>query len=119
MTLSEVHEKYCNPKQDIHFCKIDVEGFEREVLEGIKDWDKFRPWIFVLEATLPNTMTPSHGDWENILLENNYAFTIMLGVNRYYIDIEREYLLQGFKKIEQFLTQNEIFKMVMQRVNFK
>ena len=37
LTLSEIHERYCDPKQDIHFCKIDVEGFERQVLEGIKD----------------------------------------------------------------------------------
>ena len=53
LTLSEVHEKYTPPNQDVHFCKIDVEGYERQVLEGVKDWNKFRPWIFVMESTLP------------------------------------------------------------------
>ena len=118
LTLSEIHERYCDPKQDIHFCKIDVEGFERQVLEGIKDWQKFRPWIFAIEATLPRTMTPSHEEWEQILLANDYVFATMFGVNRFYIDLEREYLLQGFQKIGQFVAQNELVKMTMQRINF-
>lgn len=119
LTLSEVHERYCDPKQDIHFCKIDVEGFEREVLEGIKDWKKFRPWIFAIESTLPGTAIPCHDKWEDILLKNDYTLAFNFGINRYYIDIEREYLMQGFQKVGQFVAQNEIVKMVMQRVSFK
>lgn len=118
LTLSEVHEKYCDPKQEIHFCKIDVEGFEREVLEGVKDWEKFRPWIFAVESTLPCTTIPSHEKWENILLENDYEFAAMFGVNRYYVDMEKEYLLQGFSKVQQFARQNEVVIMRMQRVDF-
>ena len=118
LTLSEVHERYCDPKQDINFCKIDVEGFEREVLEGIKDWTKFRPWIFAIEATLPGTNIPCHDKWETILLDNDYILAFNFGINRYYIDIEREYLLQGFQKIGQFVAQNEIVKMTMQRMKF-
>ena len=76
-TLSEVHERYCDPKQEIHFCKIDVEGYEKEVLEGIKDWKKFRPWIFAVEATLPGTNIPCHDKWENILLENDYMSALL------------------------------------------
>ena len=119
LTLSEVHERYCNPKQDIHFCKIDVEGFEREVLEGIKDWRKFRPWIFVIEATLPGTAIPCHEKWEDILFANDYILALNFGINRYYIDMEKEYLLQGFQKINQFIAQNEIAKMLMQPVKLK
>ena len=118
LTLSEVHEKYCDPKQEIHFCKIDVEGFEKEVLEGIKDWKKFRPWIFAIESTLPNTDTPSHEQWEHILLKNDYEFAFMFGVNRYYVDMEKEYLLAGFAKINQFIAQNEVVVMRMQPVKF-
>ena len=117
-TLSEIHERYCDPKQDIHFCKIDVEGFEREVLEGIKDWQKFRPYIFAIEATLPNTDIPCHDKWEDILSANDYMFAFTFGVNRYYIDMEREYLMKGFQSINQFVAQNEICKMVMQRIQF-
>ena len=88
-------------------------------MEGIKDWQKFRPWIFAIESTLPNTMTPSHEEWEGILTANDYFFVTMFGVNRFYIDMEREYLLQGFGKINEFVTQNELFKMTMQRLTFK
>ncbi len=118
LTLSEVHERYCDPKQDIHFCKIDVEGFEREVLEGIKDWQKFRPYIFAIEATLPGTNIPCHDKWEDILLANDYILAWNFGINRYYIGIEREYLMKGFQSINQFVAQNEVCKMVMQRVQF-
>ncbi len=118
LTLSEVHERYCDSKQDIHFCKIDVEGFEREVLEGIKNWQKFRPWIFAMEATLPRTDIPCHDQWEDILLANDYIFAFTLGVNRYYIDMEREYLLNGFQSLNQFVAQNEVVKMTMHRIQF-
>ena len=36
----------------IHFLKIDVEGAERQVLEGFS-LDRWRPWIIVAEATKP------------------------------------------------------------------
>lgn len=118
LTLSEVHEKYCDPKQEIHFCKIDVEGFEKQVLEGIKDWRRFRPWIFVMEAMLPGTGIPCHDKWEDILLANDYILALNFGINRYYIDIEKEYLLQGFSKLNQFVSQNQIVKMIMQPLRF-
>lgn len=118
LTLSEVHERYCDPKQDIHFCKIDVEGFEREVLEGIKDWRKFRPYIFAMESTLPNTEIPCHDKWEDILSANDYMFAFTFGINRYYIDMEKEYLMKGFQSINQFVAQNEVVKMTMHRIQF-
>ena len=37
---------------DIHFLKIDVEGAEAEVIAG-GDWQRFRPWIVLAEATAP------------------------------------------------------------------
>ena len=119
LTLSEVHEKYCDPNQDIHFCKIDVEGFEKEVLEGVKDWNKFRPWIFAIEATLPMTDIPCHDKWEYILLENDYELAFTFGINRYYVDMEKEYLLRGFEKFNQFVAQNEVVVMKMQHVDLK
>ena len=119
LTLSEVHDKYCPPNQDVHFCKIDVEGYEREVLEGIKDWQKFRPWIFCIEATLPTTKIPCHEQWENLLLKNDYAFAFYFSVNRYYVATEREYLLKNFEKIGSFVTQNQVVQMKMLSLNFE
>ena len=112
-TLSEVFDKYCAENQDIHFCKIDVEGYEQQVLEGVKDWRKFRPWIFAIEATLPMTSISNHEQWEPILLDNDYLFAFKFSINRYYVDAEREYLLHNFTKINQFIAQNDIVRLQM------
>ena len=117
LTLSEVYDRY-PPNGDIHFCKIDVEGYERQVLEGIKDWRKFRPWIFAMEAALPGTEIPCHDKWEDLLLKNDYVFAFQLAINRYYVDVEREHLLANFAKINQFVAQNEIVRLVMQPLKF-
>ncbi len=45
LTLTEIWKRFCSTNQQIHFCKIDVEGYERQVLEGIQNWEEFRPWI--------------------------------------------------------------------------
>ena len=50
-TLAAICELYVE-KRDIHFLKIDVEGFERKVLLG-NDWHVHRPWVVLVEATLP------------------------------------------------------------------
>lgn len=119
LTLSEIHERYCAPEQEIHFCKIDVEGYEKEVLEGIKDWRKFRPNIFIIEATLPGTTIPCHDKWEYILLENDYISAFNHGINRYYVDADKEYLAQGLRECYQFVAQNEVYVMRAQRVTLK
>ena len=85
LTLADVLNKY--KPIEIHFCKIDVEGFEKQVLEGM-DWN-YRPWVFCMESTKPNTEIPCHEDWEHILLENGYALKYTHGINRYYIDIDK------------------------------
>ncbi len=103
----------------MHFCKIDVEGYERQVLEGIKDWRKFRPWIFAMEATLPGTSIPCHDQWEDLLLKNDYVLAFELAINRYYVDIEREYLLENFKKIPIFIKQNEVVQFDMKKLSFE
>ena len=86
-TLAELIEMY--GAEEIHFCKIDVEGFEREVLEGM-DWTR-RPWVFCIEATKPGTNIPCHEEWEHILTENGYELKKVHGINRYYVDARREW----------------------------
>ena len=71
--------------KEIHFLKVDVEGFEKQVLEGF-DFS-IRPWVICMESTKPNTEIPCHEEWEHILLENGYALKYTHGINRYYIDI--------------------------------
>ncbi|MDC0410783.1 FkbM family methyltransferase [Luminiphilus sp.] len=79
----------------VHWLKIDVEGHERAVLEG---WDAnlLRPWIVVVEATLPNDQAASYADWEPILLTAGYQCIYNDGLNRFYIEPSREDLKRAF-----------------------
>jgi FkbM family methyltransferase len=89
-TLANICETYVHG--EIDFISIDVEGYEREVIEG-GDWKKWRPCIVVVEATKPGTTTPSHEDWESLLLKADYLFAMFDGLNRYYIRVEDKHLL--------------------------
>lgn len=80
--------------EDVHFLKIDVEGFERSVLQGM-DFVRFRPWVVVVEATIPNSQE-INADWEPMLLEASYRCVFFDGLNRYYIATEREHLAGAF-----------------------
>lgn len=76
----------------IHFLKVDVEGFEGDVLRGM-DFVRFRPWIVVVEATLPGSTECNHGEWEHLLLDQGYHFGYFDGLNRYYVAEEQKHLL--------------------------
>jgi FkbM family methyltransferase len=77
---------------DIHFLKIDVEGFEAEVLKGM-DFERFRPWIVVVEATLPGSRETNHETWEGLVVPHRYRFAYFDGLNRYYVAEEHAELL--------------------------
>ena len=110
LTLTEIFNEYCSKDQPIHFCKIDVEGFEKEVLLGVKNWHEFRPWIFCIEATIPMTETPCFEEWEYILLENGYQLAFAYGINRYYVDSRKKYLAKTLEDVVKFFSQHEIRK---------
>jgi FkbM family methyltransferase len=82
--------------QLVHFLSVDVEGFEREVLEGA-DWRRWRPQAVLVEATKPNSTLPSHHDWERVLLEAGYLFAYFDGLNRFYVRSEDAHLLEHFR----------------------
>ncbi len=69
---------------EIHFLKIDVEGSEREVLQGM-DFTQVRPWIVLIESTLPWSHVEVHEQWENLLLTRGYSFVYFDGINRFYV----------------------------------
>lgn len=94
-TLAELWANEVPPGQEVHFLKIDVEGSEEATLRS-NDWIKNRPWIVVVEATLPLSQEASHESWEPILLGNRYAFAYADGLNRFYVAQEHADLLPAF-----------------------
>lgn len=78
---------------DIHFLKIDVEGFEGEVLRGM-DFKRWRPWVVVVEATVPGSRETNHAAWEDLVIGQGYRFAWFDGLNRYYVADEHQDLLQ-------------------------
>jgi FkbM family methyltransferase len=93
-TLSSVCERF--HLAPIHFLKIDVEGAEKAVLQGA-NFGKIRPWIVLVEATLPNSLEESYSDWEPILLNAAYEYAYFDGLNRFYVAGEHENLKAAFK----------------------
>jgi len=85
MTLARVCEVYVD--RPIDFLKIDVEGHEREVIEGA-DWRRWRPRVILVEATWPER-------WEHLILAADYLFAIFDGLNRYYVRTEDRQLLSA------------------------
>ena len=79
----------------IHFLKIDVEGFEAEVLRGM-DLQRWRPWVLVIEATVPNSSTTNHAQWEALVTAHEYRYAWFDGLNRYYVAAEHAALLAAF-----------------------
>lgn len=69
--------------QPIHFLKIDVEGYERQVLEGL-DMKVHRPWFLCIEATLPHTNVRCDQHWNEMLFENKYRQILFDGLNCFY-----------------------------------
>jgi FkbM family methyltransferase len=107
-TLTDVVCDSIGTEKDIHFCKIDVEGFEKEVLNGI-DFDIIRPWIFAIESTLPGTDIPCYEKWEYILIKAGYIFAYSQGINRYYIDKTRENLLKKVDFLSNYQEKYDIY----------
>jgi len=108
-TIESICERYCNCPID--FLKIDVEGFEKEVLEGC-NFKKFRPIIIVIEAIPPfsgiSLSSPFIGEdiaylnenetlkWEQILIDNEYKKVHFDGINCFYVRKEDIYLEKNF-----------------------
>lgn len=90
VTLAEICREHAPGAID--FLSVDVEGHEREVLEGA-DWKAHRPRVVVIEAVHPNTPIGAHDKWEDILLSAAYCFAYFNGVNRFYVREEDRELI--------------------------
>ena len=94
-TMAEVFSDHVHTN-DIHFAKIDVEGFESDVLAGF-NWQKNRPWIVVVEAVRPGSSEAVWADWEQTILTSGYEFVWFDGLNRFYLREESSVLREHFR----------------------
>ena len=81
ITLAQVFAEH-TPADGIDFLKVDVEGWEAEVLASA-DWSNVRPRVVVVEA-VDLDGRHSHEQWEGILLAARYRFGLFDGLNRFY-----------------------------------
>ncbi len=79
----------------LHFLKIDVEGAEGEVLRGL-DLSMVRPWIIVIESTLPNTQADVSHEWSHMIIDAGYSEVYFDGLNRFYLAKEHAELAERF-----------------------
>lgn len=90
-TLSSIFEKY-NVK-NIDFLKVDVEGFEYEVLSS-NNWKKYKPKVIVVEDTYPEK-------WLDLLLQVGYQEVYHDGLNRYFVrhDLKDACTMNNYKEV--------------------
>jgi FkbM family methyltransferase len=86
--------------KEIQFLKVDVEGYEYEVLEG-NDWKKFRPEVICIEANHVKK------DWRKLLRDNGYTLTFFDGLNEYYTD-DRTKVAKNFSYIDAVIYREPI-----------
>lgn len=102
ITLSDVFNKYIKEDEDVHFLKIDVEGWEDKCIEGM-DFHRFRPWILCLESSW------RYENWDKLVLAQNYVLLADTHLNRYYAAAERLHEIQKFCHPEEL---DDIYKIV-------
>ncbi len=96
-TMADLCSTHLPTDSEIHFLKVDVEGYESPALKG-NDWTRFRPWIVLVEAMQPMSQIPNHQEWEHILTDAGYKFIYVDGLNRFYLSEEKyDDLAQSFQ----------------------
>jgi FkbM family methyltransferase len=81
-TLAQVCDSHV--RSDIDFLKVDVEGFELNVLMG-GSWDRFRPRIVVVESTYPGTSRLAGEDVVEFMDGVGYTVVLFDGLNRFFV----------------------------------
>ena len=93
-TLANVCQQYVT--EQIDFLKIDVEGWEENVILG-HDWEQFRPIVVLLEATIPNSPVRTQTNIRQILESEDYEYVYFDGLNDYYLAAEYNHLKEHFQ----------------------
>lgn len=98
-TLAQVFKE--QKVKEISFLKVDVEGFEYDVLSS-NDWQIYRPMVLCIEAN------HIEKDWRPILSSNNYELVFSDGLNEYYQDKTCKEKLKQFSYISAIIDRKPI-----------
>jgi FkbM family methyltransferase len=93
-SLNDILERHSNGRA-VDFIKIDVEGWEREVLQGL-DLRRFRPTVILIEAINPSSHEPTCPLWEELLAAAEFDPVYFDGVNKFYVPQECEGIRKHF-----------------------
>jgi FkbM family methyltransferase len=108
-TLRSILAEY--PLPEVHFLKVDVEGTEEAVLRGV-DFRLFRPWVVVVEATMPLSQERSDHPLRAILEAADYAFAFFDGINSFFVAAEHRDLLVHFDRpvspLDGYVRRSEV-----------
>jgi FkbM family methyltransferase len=84
----------------IDFMKVDVEGYEYDVLAS-NDWDKYRPKVLCIEANHIDK------DWRPLLTNSGYKLEFFDGLNEYYVDSKAKGL-KPFSYVDAVVSRQPI-----------
>ncbi len=90
---------------EVHLLKIDVEGYERNVLLGA-ELQKLKPWVICIETMYQGT----YKEWEDIILNAGYLFAMQDHANnRYYLLNEKKEYINRFCQVDDLLNEYDVF----------
>ncbi len=99
-TLANICITYLVKGEDIHFMKIDVEGWETQCIRGM-DFGYVKPLVLCIESSNPGDVDINQMKWEPIVLNAGYEFAMQNRVNRYYISADHIDLKDRFLQPEE------------------
>ncbi len=100
--LRDICEEHLSATLPFHFLKIDVEGFERNVLQEM-DFQRWRPWLILIESAFDKVP-----EWEALILQAGYQAALCDGINRYYVATERSELLRPLSMPPNILDEFQL-----------